>query len=163
MNGIVILGCGASFRSGSPHIFSATLLHSTLIISHTCGSCPLTLQREDRHQETEGRPLFFLTTGSMLRRREGIAAAPPSLKLILPIRPVKRAHPEKNTTSIYQHPEGAENALIVLTLLKACHIFLIIYTRIHVRAAPVGMAMQRKCVRCIFLGKPRLALTNLSN
>lgn len=38
MNGIVILGCAASFRSGSPHISSVTVLHLTLMVLLTCGS-----------------------------------------------------------------------------------------------------------------------------
>lgn len=36
---------------------------------------------------------------------------------------------------------GSAKALIVLTLLKVCHIFLIIFTRIRVRAVPLGMEM----------------------
>ena len=158
MNGIVILGCGASFRSGSPHIFSATLLHLTLIISLTCGSCPLTLQQEDRHQETWG--LFFSDHGLNAREEAGIA----SLKLILPIRPVKHAHPKTNTTPIYQHPVGSAKALIVLTLLKVCHIFLIIFTRIHVRVAPMGMGMRtcgEEMCQMHFPGKTKVSLNEL--
>ena len=155
MNGIVILGCAASFRSGSPHIFSAALLHLTLIIMLTCGSCPLTLQREDGHQG----PLV-LTTGSMHREKIKLALRP--LKLILPIKPVK--HAKKNTTSISQHPMGSAIALIVLTLLKVCHIFLIIFTRIHGRAVPLGVGMRTRggeMCHMHFPGKTKVSLNEL--
>lgn len=91
MNGIVILGCGASFRSGSPHIFSAALLHLTLIISLTCGSCPLTRQREDRHQETGG---LLFSDHRLTAQKE---AGPAALQLVLAIRPVKHANPKRQT------------------------------------------------------------------
>lgn len=130
MNGIVILGCGASFRSGTPHIFSATLLHLTLIISLTCGLCPLTLQREDRHQETRG--CFFWPRAQWKGEQKASTAA---LKLVLPIRCFKHKKNQRKTR-IYQRPTGVAKALIVLTLLKVCHTFLIIFTRFHVRAAP---------------------------
>lgn len=64
-----------------------------------------------------------------------------SLKLIVPIRPVKHAYPKTNTTSTYQRPMGSAKAPLVLTLLKVCHIFLIIFTRIHVRVVPMGVRM----------------------
>lgn len=158
MNGIVILGCGASFRSGSPQIFSASLLHLTLVISLTCGSCPLTLQQEDRHQETRGPR--FLTTGSMHRKEPALLP----LKLILPIRPVKRAFPKTNTTSISRHPMGSAKELIVLTLLKVCHIFLIIFTRIHARVAPMGTGMRtlgEEMCQMHFPGKTKVSLNEL--
>lgn len=127
MNGIVILGCGASFRSRSPHIFSATLLHLTLIISLTCGSCPLTLQREDRHQETRG-PLF-LTTGFNARGRR---KSRHSLKLVVPIRHVKYAYPNGSCRSTRCFKP------------KVCHMFLIVPTGLFVRAAPIGARTQTR-------------------
>lgn len=77
-----------------------------------------------RGQTPGDEGLLFLTTGSM----EGE-------KLVLPIRCVKHKKPQRKT-QIYQRPTGVAKALIVLTLLKVCHTFLIIFTRIHVRAAP---------------------------
>ncbi len=64
------------------------------------------------------------------------------LKLLLPIRPVKHAYQKTNTTSVSPHPMGSAKELIVLTLLKVCHIFLIIFTQIHVRVVPTGTRMR---------------------
>lgn len=59
---------------------------------------------------------------------------------------------------------GSAKALIVLTLLKVCHIFLIIFTRIHIRAVPMGMGM-RTCGEEIcqmhFPGKTKVSLNEL--
>jgi len=122
MNGIVILGCGASFRSGSPHIFSAALLHLTLIVSLTCDSCPLTLQREDRHQETRG-PLF-LTTGSTRTLPPSSSSCQLDLSYM---------YSQRKTQIQSIRPAGAAEAPIVVALLKVCHIFLIIFPTIPVR------------------------------
>lgn len=118
---------------GSPHIFSAALLHLTLIISLTCGSCPLTRQREDRHQETGGASCF-LTTGSLHREKQAL----PPLQLVSAIRPVKHAYPKRQTQlqSISSILRDLQKRL--LFLLKVCHIFLIIFTGIHGRADPTG-------------------------
>lgn len=85
-----------------------------------------------RGQTPGDEGLLFLTTGSMEGEKKASTAA---LKLVLPIRCVKHKKTQRKTR-IYQRPTGVAKALIVLTLLKVCHTFLIIFTRIHVRAAP---------------------------
>lgn len=155
MNGIVIVWCGACFRSGSPHIFSVTLLHLTLITSLMWLKPINTTARGQTPRDQRGS--LFLTIGSMQWEKAGIA----SLKNILPIRPVKRLYPKTNRTSLCQHPMGSIKALPVLTLLKVCHLFLIIFSRIY---APLGIWVWRRTVPdAFFQGKLRLALTNLSN
>lgn len=133
MNGIVILGCGACFRSGWPHASTAALLHLTLVTSLTRGWGPSTQRQEDRRRETKGS----LPTST--RSKLSVDAGGASLKLISPIRPVKHAY--TNTASISARPLGPLVALLVLTLLKVCHVFLIISTGAHARLAPVGPQM----------------------
>lgn len=55
---------------------------------------------------------------------------------------------------------GAAEALIVLTLLKVCHIFLIIFTRIHVRAAPMRTRGEEMC-QIRFPGKTEVSFSEL--
>lgn len=107
-------------------------------------------------------PLFWPGTGNAWETQ---ASLPSSSSYQLDL---SNTHAERKTqTSISPHPMGSAKPLIVLTLLKVCHIFLIIFARIHARAVPKGVGMwtcgERKCVRCIFLGKGRLASANLSN
>lgn len=122
MNGIVILGCGACFRSGWPHASTAALLHLTLVTSLTRGWDPPTQRREDRRY-----------VHALKAERDAGGA---SLKLVSPITPVKHAY--TNTASISARPPGPLVALLVLTLLKVCHVFLIVSTGAHARLAPVG-------------------------
>lgn len=105
---------GRNSNSGMWSLFFATLsffvslLHLTLTdLAHMRLSCPLTLQREDRRQETSGLLLLLLllTTQCTGKKNEekkkkkerkkkettGVA----SLKLISPIRPVTRGTPEE--------------------------------------------------------------------
>lgn len=135
------------FLSDSPSFDFDNLAHMWLMPINTTA----------RGQTPGDKGPLFLTTG----KRKNAA----SLKLILPIRPVKHAYPKKNTTSIFQHPMGSATALIVL--LKVCHIFLIIFTRIHVRGCSRGYGNANLCrgnmSDAFSWGKPRLALTNLSN
>lgn len=59
---------------------------------------------------------------------------------------------------------GSGKALIVLTLLKVCHIFLIIFTRIHVRAVPLGVGMRtwrEEMCQMHFPGKTKVSLNEL--
>lgn len=59
---------------------------------------------------------------------------------------------------------GSTKALIVLTLLKVCHIFLIIFTIIHVRAVPMGVGMRtcgEEMCQMRFLGKTKVSLNEL--
>lgn len=74
MNGIVIVRCGASFRSGSPHIFSVTLLHLTLITSLMWLKPINTTARGQMPRDKRG-PLF-LTTGSMQWKKAKQALLP---------------------------------------------------------------------------------------
>lgn len=59
---------------------------------------------------------------------------------------------------------GPTKELIVLTLVKECHTFLIIFTRMYVRAVPTGMGM-RTCggemCQMHFPGKTKVSLNEL--
>lgn len=88
MNGIVILGCEASFRSGSPHIFSATLLHMTLIVFTHMWLRPINTTARGQTPGDDERALFFYH-----RLNECIS----SFKLILPIRLLILVYQKKET------------------------------------------------------------------
>lgn len=126
MNGIVILGCGACFRSGRPRVSSAALLHLTLIM----WLMPINTTETGWTARDKGLPFCVRAPRDM-----GVA----SLQLIPPIQPVKHAH--TNISSASPHPLGSLIALLVLTLLKVCHIFLIIFTGTHAGPPPSGLWM----------------------
>lgn len=118
MNGIVILGCGASFRSRSPHFFFFFLpgdspsfafdnvAHMWLMPINITARGQTPGDRgggggSDHHQPDA-------CTGKKKKKKMQVSLP---LTLIFPIRPVKHAQPKTNTTSISGLPVGsAESA-----------------------------------------------------
>lgn len=112
MNGIVILGCGASFRSGfathflrrSPSFDFDNLAHMWLMPINTTA----------RGQTPGDRGGLLFSDHRLTAQREAGPVAPPAR---LSNQTCQTRKPKKtNTTSIYQqHPAGSAKALIVFT------------------------------------------------
>lgn len=111
MNGIVILGCGASFRSRSPHFFFFLPGDSPSFAFDNVAHMWLMPINITARGQTPGDRGGVLTTTSPMPAQEKKTQVSLLLTLILPIRPVKHAQAKTNTTSISGLPVGsAESA-----------------------------------------------------
>lgn len=84
-----------------------------------------------RGQTPGDEGLLFLTTGSMEGEKKQ-ALLPSSSSYQLDVSNTKKPKEKHESISVLRELQKH----LLLTLLKVCHTFLIIFTRIHVRAAP---------------------------